>query len=116
MPAHLLYLLLPLNVGCFAVLKRLYGQRIEEYMRNGVNHIDKQDFLNAYYFARIETMNTRHICSSFAAAGLVSYDPERVLSKLHIRLRTPTPLPIPTVAKQANWVPETPYNTAELEL
>jgi hypothetical protein len=61
-------------------------------MRNRVNYINKQDFLEAYYTARIETMNQANIYSSFAAIGVLLYDPERVLSKLNTQLRTPTPL------------------------
>lgn len=41
MPLHFSYLLQPLDVGYFAVLKQSYGRLIEGYMRNGVNHIDK---------------------------------------------------------------------------
>jgi hypothetical protein len=52
-------------------------------MRNGVNHIDKYDFLPAYHIARIQAASIANIQSSFAATGLVPHDPERVLSKLH---------------------------------
>src|SRR5450432_2361064 len=38
---HSSHLLQPLDVSCFAVLKRLYGRQIEGLMRNGVNYIDK---------------------------------------------------------------------------
>ena len=116
MPPHSSHLLQPCDVGCFAVLKRSYGRQIEGYMRNGVNHIDKQDFLEAYYTARTETMNSANIHSSFAATGLVPYDPERVLSKLHTQLKTPTPPSSSHGTKLAPWVPETPHNTAQLEL
>ena len=68
-------------------------------MRNGVNHIDKQDFLEVYYNACIETMNQLNIHSSFAATGVVPYDPKRVLSKLNTQLRTPTP-PLVTAIEQ----------------
>src|SRR5450432_1350821 len=116
-PLHSLHLLQPLNVSCFSVLKRLYGRQIKGLIRNGVNHIDKQDFLKAYYTARIETMNQSNIHSSFAAIGVVPYDPERVLSKLNTQLRTLTPLPLPLLAlDQGPWIPETPHNTAQLEL
>ena len=91
MPPHSSHLLQLLDVSCFSVLKRLYRQQIERLMRNGVNYIDKQDFLEAYLAAHKETMTSANIHSSFAAAGLVPYDPERVLSKLHTQLKTPTP-------------------------
>jgi hypothetical protein len=60
-------------------------------MRYGINHVDKLDFLEAYPLARIEVFKSETIKNSFVAAGLVPYDPDRVLSKLNIRLRTPTP-------------------------
>ena len=80
-------------------------------MRNGVNYIDKQDFLKAYYAAYIKTMNQLNIYSSFAAIGVVLYDPEQVLAKLNTQLRTPT-LPLATALNQGPWIPKTPYNTA----
>jgi hypothetical protein len=84
-------------------------------MRNGVNHIDKQDFLEAYYNAYKETMTQANISSSFAATRVLLYDLERVLAKLNTQLRTPTPLPASTI-EQGPWALETPHNTAELEL
>lgn len=96
---HSSHLLQPLNVSCFSVLKRLYGRQIKGYIRNGVNHINKQDFLKAYHAARIETMNLANIHSSFAATGLVPYNPERVLSRLHTQLKTLT-LPLAMAIEQ----------------
>ena len=91
MPPHSSYLLQPLDVGCFAVLKRSYRRQIEGYMRNGVNHIDKEDFLTAYHITHIESMSLANIQSSFAAIGLTLYNPERVLSKLYTQFKTLTP-------------------------
>jgi len=105
----------PLDVGCFAVLKRLYRRQIEGLIQNGVNHINKQDFLEAYYNAHVETMNPANIQSSFTATGVLLYDPERVLSKLNTQLRTPTPPPTSELGL-GPWAPETPHNIAELEL
>ncbi|KAJ5267711.1 hypothetical protein N7478_010519 [Penicillium angulare] len=91
MPAHSSHLLQPLDIGCFAVLKRAYGRIVEMKMRNGINHIDKLDFLEAYPSARIEAFHSDTIKNSFGAAGLVPFYPDRVISKLDIQLRTPTP-------------------------
>jgi hypothetical protein len=115
MPPHSSHLLQPLDVSCFAVLKRSYGRQIENLIRVGVNYIDKSDFLPAYLIARTEALTSNTVRSGFAATGLVPYDPERVLSKLNSHLRTPTPPP-PSSTKQAPWVPETPHNIQELEL
>jgi hypothetical protein len=86
-----LYLLQPYDISFFVVLKRLYGQQIQDYIRNRINHIDKYNFLPAYLIARIQAANIANIQSGFAAIGLVLYDPERVLSKLYTQLKTPTP-------------------------
>jgi hypothetical protein len=106
----------PCEYGCFAVLKRLYGRQIKGYMRNRVNHIDKQDFLTVYLAAHTETMSLANIQSSFAATGLVPYDPKRVLSKLHTQLKTPTPPSSSHTTKQGPWGLETLRNAAQLEL
>jgi hypothetical protein len=45
MPAYTSYLLQPLDIGCFSILKKAYRGLIREEMRNGVNLIDKDDFL-----------------------------------------------------------------------
>ena len=115
MPPHSSHLLQPLDVSCYAVLKQSYGRQVEEYMRVGVNHIDKPDFLMAYVSARREAIIPDIICSGFAATGLVPYNPDRVLAKLNTQLRTPTPPLIPP-CEQGHWSPETPYNVAQLEL
>jgi hypothetical protein len=93
MPPHSSYLLQPLNISCFAVLKRVYGRLVEIKMRNGINHIDKFDFLEAYPSARIEAFKSEIIKNSFCSTSLIPFTPERVISKLNIRLRTPTPPP-----------------------
>lgn len=97
---HASHLLQPLDVGCFAVLKRAYGCLVDKQMRCGFNHIDKLDFLAAYPSARAEAYKPANIQNSFAATGIVPYSPDRVLSKLNIQLKIPTPSPL-QVARQA---------------
>lgn len=108
MPAHSSHVLQPLDVGCFAVLKRSYGRLVENKMRLGINHIDKLDFLNAYPTARAEAFQSQTIQNSFAATGLAPYDPERVLSKLDIVLRTPTPPGSRPASRSSQFTPERP--------
>jgi hypothetical protein len=110
MPSHSSHLLQPLDVGCFSVLKRSYYQVIDQQMRMGVNHIDKLDFLTAYPHARAEAYKSSTIQNTFAAAGLVPYDPDRAMSRISVRLRTPTP---PGSSSSA-WSPKTPYNVKQL--
>ncbi|BCR88024.1 uncharacterized protein ACHE_40588S [Aspergillus chevalieri] len=114
MPAHSLHLLQPLDIGCFSVLKRSYGRLVETKMRLRINHIDKFNFLEAYPHTRFETFKPETIRNSFAAAGLVPFDPDRVLSKLNIRLRTPTP-PVSWGSESSrNFTPKTPQTLKQL--
>jgi hypothetical protein len=48
MPAHLSYLLQPLDVRCFAIVKRAYGRFVSDLTRRGYNYIDKHNFLVDY--------------------------------------------------------------------
>jgi hypothetical protein len=93
MPSHSSHLLQPLDVGCFAVLKRHYGQLVEQRIRLGFNHIDKIDFLTAFPSARAMAYKAQTIRNSFVATGLVPFNPDRVIQQLTIQLKTPTPPP-----------------------
>jgi len=113
MPAHSSHLLQPLDVGCFSVLKRSYGKRVETLMSLGVNQIDKQEFLSIYQEARAEALHQNNIRSGFAATGLVPYKPDRVLSLLHAQYHMPSPQLRPQT--QLAWTAETPHDVVELE-
>ena len=58
-------------------------------------------------------MTEINIRGGFVGAGLMLYDPERVLSKLDIQLQTPTP-PGPPAA--SSWFSQTPHNPQEANL
>jgi len=113
MPPHSSHLLQPLNVDCFSPLKRTYGHQVKICMQLGRNHIDKLDFLKAFKPARTAALSSSNIRSGFAAAELVPYDPERVLSRLQLKLRTPTP-PASETAIAACQTPKTFYTVAQL--
>ena len=48
MPLHSLHFLQPLNVNCFLVLKCSYGHQIKQFMKYGIDFINKPDFLILY--------------------------------------------------------------------
>jgi hypothetical protein len=112
MPPHSSHLLQPLDVGCFALLKREYGRQIEDLMRMHINHISKLEFLCAFRKAFFASMTEKNIQRGFLGAGLVPYDPNRVLSKLDVQLRTPTPTGPPSASADP-WVSKTPQNPLE---
>ncbi|EED21129.1 transposon, putative [Talaromyces stipitatus ATCC 10500] len=114
MPPHSSHLLQPLDVGCFAVLKRHYGQLVEQRMRLGFNHIDKIDFLTAFPKARTMAYKAQTIRNSFAATGLVPFNPDRALQQLNIQLKTPTPPPSQSSNTQSSCL-QTPQNPRQFK-
>ena len=111
MPPHSSHKLQPLDVGCFSPLKTAYGKEIEHLIRLGINHITKETFLPAFQVAITASITKSNIEGSFRGAGLVPFDPERVLSTLNVQLRTPTP---PTI-DSTPWESRTPSNFREFE-
>jgi hypothetical protein len=116
MPAHSSYLLQPLDVSCFVVIKRAYSRFVSDLTRTGYNHIDKCDFLENYQHARLEAFQKPSIIqNSFAASGLVPVDAERVLSKLNISLRTPSPPSSRPSSRSSQFTPKTPRTVVQLQ-
>ena len=109
MPSHSSHLLQPLDVGCFSPLKHAYSQQVELLIRNHINHVTKLEFLPAFKAAFDQAITKPNISSSFRGAGLVPLDPDVVLSRLDVKLRTPTPPALPEL-----WEPKTPSNAHEL--
>ena len=60
-------------------------------MRRYVTYITKEDFIASFCDAFKAAMITDNIKSGFAKAGLVPFDPNRVLSELEIPPVVPTP-------------------------
>jgi Na+-transporting NADH:ubiquinone oxidoreductase subunit NqrF len=84
---------------------------VEIKMRCGSNFINKLDFLEAYPTARMEAFKLETVKNSFQSASLIPFAPERVISKLNIRLATPTPPP----SRGSDWDLKTPSNYIQLE-
>jgi hypothetical protein len=109
MPPHSSHLLQPLDVSCFSPLKKAYGRQIEELMRQQIIHITKEDFIPAFRAAFQASLTKSNIQGGFRGAGLVPFDPERVISTLDLKLRTPTPQNSrPSTANP--WTSQTPSN------
>jgi hypothetical protein len=111
LPAHSSHLLQPLDVGVFSVLKRLYGTAVESRIRIGLHHVDKSDFLAMLLSVRLQTYTIQNIKSGFSHAGIVPYEPQKVLSQLQIVIHEATPVPSrPSTSSSRTWSPKTPYN------
>jgi hypothetical protein len=91
MPPHSSHLLQPLDVGCFAPLKRAYSQEIEHLIHCQINHITKEDFLPAFTTAYNKAITIDNICGAFRGIGLIPFNPDTIISKLDVHIRTPSP-------------------------
>jgi hypothetical protein len=97
MPPHSSHLLQPLIVVPYSLLKRHYGDGISLLARSRIHHVNKETFLPAFKEAYKKTFTSENVRAGFRGARLVPYNPEAVLSKLDVQLRTPTP-PAPGTA------------------
>jgi len=113
MSAHSSHYLQPLDVSCFATLKRAYKQQVLDQMRIDINFIEKDDFLEFYQTARPLAFTCSSIQNGFRASGLIHLNPTEVLERLLVdifnELATPS-LQLPTQI----WIPETPHNIFDL--
>jgi hypothetical protein len=91
-------------------LKKAYGRQAENIIRNQINHITKAEFLPCFIAAFKASFTPSNIQGGFRGAGLVPFNPERAISTLDVKLRTPSP-PLPT--NDAPWQSQTSSNTLE---
>ncbi|KFZ25260.1 hypothetical protein V502_00261 [Pseudogymnoascus sp. VKM F-4520 (FW-2644)] len=91
MPAHSSHILQPLDVGCFSPLKTAYSRQIENMMRMHITYITKVDFFPAFFTAFQAAITEENIKGGFRGTGLVPFNPESVILKLNIKLKTPSP-------------------------
>jgi hypothetical protein len=81
-------------------------------MKAHINHITKVEFLMAFKQAYQQSITVANIQAGFRGAGLIPFDPETVLERLDVKLRTPTPIS-PPFADADPWVSQTPHNPTE---
>jgi hypothetical protein len=60
-------------------------------MRSRISHVTKLEFLPAFKRAYEAAITSNNIQGGFRGAGLAPFDPERVISTLDVKLRTPSP-------------------------
>jgi len=107
MPAYLLYILQPLDIVCFSLLKLKYSYRVRDLARRRIFYINKEGFLPAFRDAFFNVFIIENCKKAFKALGLVPIDIAVVLNRLKVRLRTP-PAPLPL---EMPWQSKTPSNT-----
>jgi hypothetical protein len=112
LPAHSSHLTQPLDIGCFGPLKRAYGREIDLYIKAHITYITKLEFLIAFKAAFVKSITKQNAESGFRGSGLIPFNLDIVISKLDIKLRTPTP-PLPPLNTTIAWVSQTLKNPFE---
>ena len=66
----------------------------------------------AFKIAYLQLIIVQNAQAGFRRAGLIPFDPQAVILKLDVKLRTPTPTapPPPLSADADPWVSQTPHN------
>jgi hypothetical protein len=112
LPSHSSHLIQPLDVACFGILKHNYGCKLDVFIKAHITHITKTEFFIAFQEVYCKTMIKKNIQAGFYSTGLVSYEPQAILLKLDVKLRTPTPTRPPS-ADADPWVSQIPHNPTE---
>jgi hypothetical protein len=110
MPPHSSHLLQPLDIACFAPLKKAYGREISDLISAYINHVTKVEFLCSFIKAHNTSFTPENIQAGFRGAGLVPFNPDSIIEKLDVRLRTPSP----PLGQNEPWHPRTPQTATEL--
>jgi hypothetical protein len=105
MPPHSSNNLQPLDVVIFSPLKKAYRSLVQDKIHGGINYIDKLDLIKIY----LETTN--NVLSTFRATYLIPFNPEEILGRFTIQLKTPTP----PGSRSTDSAPKTPYNIKQLK-
>ena len=113
LPAHSSHLTQPLDIGCFSVLKRMYGKELENFIKASVDYIIKIEFFIAFKATHEKTIIKSNVLGGFRGAGLILFDSQAVISKLNIKLQTPTSTS-PLLPAADSWVSQTPHNPMEV--
>jgi hypothetical protein len=100
-------------VALFSPLKRTYGRDVEKLMRVSLTHIAKEDFFPAFKDTFPKVFTDENILSGFRRAGIVPQDPEKVISQLDVKIRTPKPEI--GFELMEPWVSQTPQNPTQAQ-
>jgi hypothetical protein len=112
---HTSHLLQPLDVSDFAPLKWAYGNLVEQRMRHNHNPMDKLDFLEAFPTARVGAFKSQTIRNRLAGTGLYPLDPDRVIQKLHIQLKSPMTPGSRRISSTSSYTFQAPQTSRHLQ-
>jgi hypothetical protein len=69
----------------------MYGRKIDVLIKAHIHHVTKVEFFIAFKIAYLQSITVQNTQAGFRGAGLIPFDPQAVISKLDVKLRTPIP-------------------------
>src|SRR5436305_4301491 len=88
LPAHSSHFTQPLDIGIFSPLKEYLSQAVQKYVNTRVATLQKVEWLESYISARKKTFRSDNVFGSWKGAGLLPFNPKKVLRRIEI---TPSP-------------------------
>ena len=80
LPPHCSHLLQPLDVGVYGPLKRYHAQEVDRYTRAGIQRIQRAEWVELLTRIREKALTPQNIQSGWKGAGLIPFNPRRVLN------------------------------------
>jgi len=106
---HSSHLTQPLDIGIFRPLKKVMAQEIMPILMMQVRRLHKAEWLAAFIKAHEAVFNLQNIQSAFTGAGLVPFQPLKVLRRV-----APAPIEPPSLSHSTRSVTPEPFNDAVL--
>jgi hypothetical protein len=109
LPPRSTYLLQPLDLSVFSVVKLKYRNQIRDLASlDDAAPIKKERFISYYHQAREEGFSPRVIRAGWKAAGLVPFDPNKVVHLSQVSGRPATPPQLPQQLDTMSTIYRTP--------
>ena len=100
---HTSHLCQPLDVGLFGPLKCALALQLDPLFQTEVSRIRKSEWLSAFIEARKSAFSHSNVLGGWRGAGLLPFNPEKVLQ--HIRIPVPPPQSSPITSPSATSPP-----------
>ena len=108
LPPHSSHFTQPLDLAVFSPLKTAMATEIDRIIRTGISRLQKAEWLAAFVNARASAFTSSNIRSAWTAAGLIPYNPSKVLNRI------PQPPSNPEPTRPVTPVTESPFDDAFL--
>lgn len=97
LPPHSSHYTQPLDIGIFSPVKEYLSQELTRIINTGVTTLQKVEWLEGFIIARPKGFSMTNILSSWNGAGLVPFNPRKVMRRVGAEF-TPPPPPSPGIA------------------